>query len=180
MTRQDDNKYSCRKIYEEYYKGDIPYSVFSKICYDFNKEIVNEMIFKKRKFNLGFNLGKIMVLEKDRTYKKSKNNDTYNTNIDWEASNKRKDQILKEGKIPLEMIKENNVIIGDNGGIPWIVFHDQPTVLSFAFSRRKRIIDKKSLTKVLNADKYVFKAMRANNRLLAKVKKELKLDYREL
>jgi hypothetical protein len=63
-------------------------------------------LIEGKKLNLMYNSGYLFIKRVERSFK--------HPSIDWGGSNKFKQQLIDEGRTPLQ---------GDNGGVPWLVYY---------------------------------------------------------
>ncbi len=120
--------YSFRKIYKDYLKDEesIPYEDFKHILEIFNKKL-SEKIIKGYKFKIGHNLGTIKIVKKERKFRLNENGNPTSA-INWGASNKRKAELLKEGKKLYDEKEQPN-------GEEWLVFFTDRFFIRFLWNR---------------------------------------------
>jgi|GEM_PF-4901386 len=84
--------YNSPEIYEFYVDrgGELSYKEWSAICQEFNEMVMDEIILKGEKINLGANLSTISIARIKRNYS--------NQQVNWAESNKLKQKLLDEGK----------------------------------------------------------------------------------
>lgn len=123
---------------EKLTKEDVPYSKYAEIIKMHNIEVMNQILLKNKQYDMGYLLGHIQAVEVNRVIKVSKSGNSY-TSIDWNESNKRKQELINKGQLPLEKIRnEKGEIIGDNGGVEWLIYNLSETKPTFHFSRFRR------------------------------------------
>jgi hypothetical protein len=127
--------------YCEIYQSNIKFNDFKKVLSSLNLSMFDELI-KGKSFNMGFKLGSVHVVQKERRIKYSELNGTYYTTVNWPESKKNKKKLIESGKLPLEYIKENNKIIGNNGGEKWMVFNTSVNVYKIYWNRYRVTKDK--------------------------------------
>ena len=177
--------YNCKNLYNDFCKIDntLTYKQFREIIYKFNKKIIDEIIDNDKVFTLGYKLGNISVYQYDRKIRKGKHNGNLYSSINYFLSQKNKEEIIKNGETPLEMIKENGKIIGDNGGKPWLVYNLQD-IVSLTWKKYK-CIDKENSTEdekiyihpLKFIKRYSLKFTKDNVLRLARNKRENNKDY---
>lgn len=98
----------------------IDFRVYAFVLNEFNKEVINYII-NGGIFNVGFNISYLYMKERNIV---TVRDGSPVLRIDWGTSYKFKNKLIAEGKLPLENYKnEDNVIIGNNGGIAWLHYH---------------------------------------------------------
>jgi len=119
---------NCREQYllflkeESLTKEELSYPIYTSIIKMHNKEVMKQIIIDNKYFNMGFQLGNIMAIERDNKIKTSKNGRLY-TSINWFESNKKREELISKGVTPLKMEKdEQGKIISDNGGEEWLIY----------------------------------------------------------
>lgn len=136
-------------------KNEIPYKLFYDIIREFHKEISNKIVFDTYRFKPS-EIGVFEILRLDRKGK----------SIDWNASKKRKQEIIDAGGTPYSKLNAPN-------GIEWFVYHEGDY---FKWNWFKDTGAKF----VKNLKFYVFKAATGNRRAVAKAIKQnpfADLDY---
>lgn len=162
----------------EFSGSKVDYKTFCNICDDFNKEIISQIIEGKT-FKMGFLLGTIQVIEKDRKYKKSKNG-VIHTTRDWIASNKKRQEIIDKGGIPYKAIKdENGMIIGDNGGEKWFIYKTSESTVAFYWNKRAGKKNDEFAPLLYNIEVFTYKPLDDNNKKLSKYHVETGTNYRK-
>lgn len=123
--------------YKETYNTDLSFSEYKNIVNSLNSELIKE-IFLGKVFNMGFKLGSLAIIQKERVIQYSKLNDTYYTSINWPKSKENKKKLIEEGKLPLAYKKdEKGKIIGSNGGEKWQIFNNSPLQYFFYWNRSR-------------------------------------------
>lgn len=114
---------------------------FNKVIFSFNLKVLDE-ILKGYVFNLGYSLSTIRIKKLDVSLRKKKK-------INWGESNKKKQELLNEGKIPYEVLErdEQGKIIKDNGGEYWHIHHNKQFEFLFFWSSRLPYFTNKHLYK---------------------------------
>ena len=155
--------YSFRKIYKDFEKDEdpIPYEDFKHILESFNKKI-SEKIIKGYKFKVGYNLGTIKVLKKERKFKLNENGNPTSA-INWGASNKRKSELLEEGKKLYDKKEQPD-------GEEWLVYFTDKFFVRFSWNRTSTAI----AFSIKNIRTYSFKPTWTNKRSLATFAQENK------
>lgn len=151
-------KYNLEKIYSEGKEEnwDIPLSLYKSVIRDFWKEISKAIL---KGGSLSFGIGQFFIAENKRTIKLSKEGNIIN-NINWGASNKRKQELLNQGKIPFEATRDMfNEITGDNGGEPWLIYFTNDSFFSWVWNKNEYL---------KNFNHYKFRICKANRIALAK------------
>ena len=98
----------------------LPMNEYVAVLKDYNKESISECIKEAYVFDLGHKLGKIKIIKRKTKLKR----------VDWLASNKYKERLLKEGKQLWD--KETKT------GIKWIIYHNDPYSFQFRWLRHSR------------------------------------------
>jgi len=142
-----------------------PKYLYSEICKEFNSICIDQIIKENKSFSLGYNLGRIIIQEKENTkLRKGKlNEDVLVGRIDWYQSKLRKQELINKGITPYQAITdESGKIIGDNGGEKWFVYNldDYKVVVTWVHNRIKkddemRFISKSSMFKYKAAFHFV-------------------------
>lgn len=146
--------HSFRHIYDDWISkhGDaVDYAVFKEILERLFKKLAKRIIYGY-KFTIGYGVGLIEVVKIARTFSTNENG-VPKVAVDWGASNKRKAELLKEGRTPYKKKTAPN-------GVKWLVFH---TALSYY--RWKWY--KKSYHMIPNLTTYNFKPTYTNRMELA-------------
>lgn len=108
----------CKKQIETLQSNYIDKEKFKEVIHQFNTKISDEIVFKGYCFELGFRLGWIKIKKLDVSLRKKKK-------IDWGKSNKRKAEIIAEGKLPFKAFYDEHLnLVGDNGGEKWHIYHE--------------------------------------------------------
>jgi hypothetical protein len=159
-SMNSNKQYNTRSIYNHCVneglidKKLVPYMTFYKVIRQFHKEISDKIIFDTYQFKT--EIGQFEVLRDERKGK----------SIDWNASKKRKQEIIDSGNVPFNA--ESNP-----DGIKWFVYHEGD-YFKWNWFKDKGI----SFTK--NIKFYVFKPTSINRRAVAKAVKNnpfAELDY---
>ncbi len=149
------DNHSFRHIYNAWASkhGDaVDYAVFKEILERLFKKLAKKIIHGY-KFTIGHGIGLIEVIKVARTF--STNEDGVpKVAIDWGASNKRKEELIDQGRVPYNGKTAPN-------GVKWLIFH---TALSYC--RWKWY--KKSYHMIPNITTYTFKPTYTNKRELAR------------
>ena len=148
------NKYTLKDIYRQYKAdgGELSKSLFKNICQDFNIHIMEAIIYDAYIFDMGFELSSISILRIKRNYS--------NPQVDWKASNERKQELLDQGK------KLYDKETGE--GHKWLVFHTSKEYCRFYW--------KKLYARVKNKSAYRFRATRGKKGNKTKLKEHLRAD----
>jgi hypothetical protein len=174
--------YMYREFINERKNTKLSFKEFREIVYLFNRLAMTEVIETGKSLDLGYHLGSLSVNKVKRRVRKSINGNYY-TSINWGESNKLKKQILEEGKVPLQYLKDDRgVIIGDNGGVPWQIYHTDEYSSLLILIKHKIKLDgsNKLITLIKNYDHYVFKPSFDNRISLQKFNKENNVEYHVL
>jgi hypothetical protein len=125
------------------------FEVYKDILNTFNETISDEIVYKGYTFNLPFNLSDIKITKVDCS--------KYGKKIDWNATNKKKKEILDKGGILYKVTERDDKfkIIKDNGGEKYIVYFDKDFDYLWNWVKSK--------VKVLNSAYYRFKPTYYNN-----------------
>lgn len=123
--------------YEKVKSQRISEKVFKYVVKRFNQLVLDVILNNGYIFNLGGHTGAIYIAKKKRIGK----------NVDWKASNIRKEELIAEGKLPL---------LGDNGGEAWHIYHVTDFEFWVAWEKNKCTFKGKS--------QYAFKPTRTDNR----------------
>lgn len=85
--------YNLPDIYKFYRDtgGDQEYSVFSAVCQEFNQRIMDEVVLKGGKFDMGSYMSTISIIRIGRNFRKKR--------VNWKASLEYKQELLDQGKI---------------------------------------------------------------------------------
>lgn len=148
MSRQ----YNTRAIYNICIENgiiredEIPYKTFYNVIREFHKEISQKIIFDTYRFNPS-EIGVFEILRSERRGK----------SIDWNASKKRKQEIIDSGEVPYSKLNAPN-------GIDWFVYHDGDY---FKWNWYKNT----ATTFIKNIRFYMFKAATGNRRAVAQAVK---------
>lgn len=127
------NKLYRRKLNSlvEIKKNKVTEVIFKDIIYTFNQILIKDELLKGEIFRVP-NLGLIAVVRKTRSEKKKV--------INWNASNKYKQQLIEEGKLPREYTRDNKGnIISDNGGVDWLITFSEPYSYWLFWNRFKKL-----------------------------------------
>ena len=73
------------KSYDDYY--DVGYKTYRKICEDFNKKIMDDILLKSREFKMPFRLGSLRIKKKKMNFSSKLKN---KLKIDWKATRENK------------------------------------------------------------------------------------------
>lgn len=150
--------------YAKVSKNPIIYSKYSKFIDDIHKEIVKEL-YNGWKYKLPHGLGVISI--KWFARKTFKKDGSLNLPVNWGLSNKIKKEIEEKGSIPYKEMRDTNGVVSNNGGEKWLIYHDNPKVYSFHWSKGFRL---GGITPIIeDMIYYKFKATWHNNRELTKV-----------
>ena len=158
-----NNNHSFRHIYKEWISqnGDgVDYATFKEILEKLFKKLAKKIIHGY-KFTIGHGLGLIEVIKIKRKFHTNKDG-VPKVAIDWGPSNKRKAELISEGRIPY-----NKKTAPD--GVKWLIFH---TALSYC--RWKWY--KKSYHMIPNMTTYSFKPTHTNKRELSRYTKAQEND----
>lgn len=84
--------FNTPELYKFYKKesGELSKEMFTELCQEFNQRVMDDIILKGGKFNMGDNLSTLSIGRIERNYS--------NKQVDWAASKKLKQQLLDEGK----------------------------------------------------------------------------------
>ena len=147
-------RYTLRDIYYRYKAdgGKLKKPLYKNICQDFNIWIMNHIIYDAGKFDMGNYLSTISILRIKRNYR--------NPQVDWKASNKRKQELLDQDK------KLYDDETGE--GHKWLIFHDSKWYCRFYWN--------KLYAKVKNKSAYFFRATRGKKGNKTKLKEHLRND----
>tara|TARA_R100001086_G_C11813313_1_gene252179 strand:- start:721 stop:1269 length:549 start_codon:yes stop_codon:yes gene_type:complete len=119
-------------------KETLPYNKYTSVIKMHNIEVMRQLIEENKSYNMDFLLGSLMIIEKRRKIRISENGNHY-TSINWPESNKKKKELLEQGRLPKEVYKdEHGKITGDNGGENWIIYSTSETIPRFYWSLYKR------------------------------------------
>lgn len=114
--------FSAREMYKFYCKHNpdkpVPYWMYKEVLTRVNKKASNEIIFGSV-FNLGANLGYVLIRKIRRNFDKPK--------PDWGASNKIKKELIAKGITPKDQNNPN--------GEEWIKFYSDPWYLRWAWTK---------------------------------------------
>lgn len=145
-------RYTLKDIYRHYVAdgGELEKSLYKNICSDFNIHIMESIIYDAVKFDMGFDLSTISILRIRRNYN--------NPQVDWKASNERKQELLDQGK------KLYDAETGE--GHKWLVYHDSDWYCRFYW--------KKFYARVKNKSAYMFRATRGDKGNKTKLKEHLR------
>ena len=92
----------------------IPEKVFKQVLRAFNQGIVDAILKTGYEYTFGSSVGSLVVRGLPRGDKKV---------VDWGKSYVKKKEILANGSIPFKAVYDDKLNkIGDNGGIPWLVY----------------------------------------------------------
>ena len=136
-------------------KEQVPYTIFYTIIREFHKAIAEGIIFKTYSFKPS-EIGIFHVLRDERRGK----------SINWQASKKRKQEIINSGGIPYSKL-------GAPHGLEWFVYHEGDY---FKWNWYKD----KGASFIKNLKKYTFKVATGNRRAVAKAVKSntfASIDY---
>ena len=111
---------------------DIGYTNYRKITELYNKEVMRQIIEEQKSLFMDHDLGSLHVIEIERKPMKSKRTGRVYTSIKWQESLKRKQEIIDNGQVPFEVIKdENGKEIGDNSGVEWLIYNLSDKIYKF-------------------------------------------------
>ena len=98
--------------------------LFKEVLYKFNNKISDEIVYKGYTFKLGGGLGFIRIKKVNAIYNRDGSLRT-KKRINWGESNKLKAELIKEGKIPYQVLTrdEEGKILTHNGGENWFIYH---------------------------------------------------------
>lgn len=123
--------YTTTDIYD-YYKeqgGELDWKTFRKICEDFNKSVMEDIVLEGGEFNQGHHLSTISVIRIERNYN--------NKQVDWKASREYKQELLDEGK---ELYDPET-----GEGHKWLIFHTDDFYCRFYWKKKKCKIPNKTV-----------------------------------
>lgn len=91
--------------------------LFKDIIYMFNDKLSDEIVYKGYLFRLGGHLGYIKIRKIDCRNRIKKR-------INWNLSNQKKEELLREGKLPYKVTErdENRKVVAHNNGENWFVY----------------------------------------------------------
>ena len=138
-------------MYDFYKKegGTLHPSLYKNICQDFNIRIMDHIIYEAGTFDMGNHLSTLSIRRLKRNYN--------NPHINWNESNKLKEELLNEGK------QLYDAKTGE--GEKWLVFHDEKWYCRFYW--------KKHFAKFRNKSAYRFVATRGKLGNKTKLKEHL-------
>jgi hypothetical protein len=142
---------------------DFSFKQYKEVLKLMNKKCIDEVI-SGESLHLKNYLGYLYIKKFERDFKLSENGE-YNTRKDWKASLEKRDQLIKEGKTPLKKFKDNvNKIIGDNGGVPWIVYRLESDIYRFCWNKTKfkHVDSNDTVYPLKNITPYFFKPTKEN------------------
>lgn len=149
----------------------ISFTDFKTILKHMNKAVSKDIV-EGSSLKMGHKLGYIYIKEPDRKFKLS-DNGKFNTKKNWGASQKKKQGLIDQGKVPLQYYKdEEGKIIGDNGGEEWIVYYTDATFFRFSWwkMRVKEAFSNKFFNPLRNISTYSFVPTKDNRLLLSRVR----------
>ena len=125
------------------------YEVYKDILNSFNEIVSDEIVYKGYVFNLPFNLSDIKITKVECS--------KYGKKIDWNATNKKKKEILDKGEVLYKVLERDKEfrIIKDNGGEKYITYFQKDFDYLWNWVKSK--------VKVLNSAYYRFKPTYYNN-----------------
>lgn len=88
----------------------IPFKDYSDIINSFNNQMIDKIIHENYKFEPRATFGSIYVIRNENERKR----------VNWGASDKKKKQLIEEGKIPYK--KEDALTIPNYQGVNWLVY----------------------------------------------------------
>lgn len=146
--------FNTPQIYKFYTKqgGILSQTTFSEICQEFNQMVMDEIILQGGVFDMGNNLSTLSIGRIKRNYS--------NRQVDWQASNKLKEELLSEGK---------ELYDSETGeGHKWLVYFTNTWYCRFYWNKGK--------CKVPNKSAYRFTATRGDVGNKTKLKELLRSD----
>lgn len=126
--------------------------IFSTLCQEFNQMVMEEIVLQGERFNMGEHLSTISIGRIERNFK--------NKQIDWAASNERKEELLSQGK---ELYDHKT-----GEGEEWLIYFTNDWYCRFYWNKGK--------CKVPNKTAYRFKATRGKVGNKTKLKELLESD----
>ncbi len=179
---------NCKQLYKEFLLENtltpeqLPYSVYSAVIEMHNKEVMRLIVEENRSYDMGFHLGDIKAVEVPRKIRISKNGEYYSS-VNWKATEQAKETLIKEGKLPYKAIKnEKGEIIGDNGGVRYIVYNISDTSVNFTWNRYRQInpFNQKENFVLKKIRHYHFKFTELNIEILNAFKNNNNISYTKL
>jgi len=156
--------YNTPEIYEDYLtsfedtQGEpLSEDLFKHLCEEFNKKIMDKVTYEGRPFEMGSFLSAIQIVRIKRDYSKKV--------VNWKASNKRKQELLDEGK------KLYDDETGE--GHKWLVYYTDPFYCRFHWAKKYARVPNKSAYKFVAT-----RGAKGNKTKLKEFLREKKLNYR--
>lgn len=104
-------------------QADVGYNIYKSIINKYNVEAVWDIIHGKKDFSFGGSVGKIDVTYKKCNYKET--NGWLGRRVNFKETLKTKNLLLTQGKTLYKATKDDyGRIISDNGGVKYIVYHN--------------------------------------------------------
>lgn len=141
-------------IYKKY-DGPLSYAGFREVCEEFNK-LVMEEILKGKEFHIGFRLSSISIIRIERNFK--------NPPVDWNETNKYKQELLEEGYTEDDFYHPDN----NPDGKKYFIYHTDPWYCRFYWNKLGCRVKNKSV--------YSFVPTRGKKGNVTKLKQLLKED----
>lgn len=150
-------------IYKQYYQtelnGDLPYSLYRDLIYDFNEMVMDQLIYDQKVLPMGNALGPLSI----ERFMRGKI--TSQKSINWPLSFQRKQEIIDSGGIPYS--KEHAP-----DGEKWFVYFDNDKVARFRWNKWR--------CSVKNHPLYSFTATRGSRGNKEKLKAFIRADERNI
>lgn len=115
----DYNLTDIYEVYKDEVKNPVSWEDFQYLCEEFNKRVIDDIVLEGGVFNQGFYLSELSVLKIPRNFKRKQ--------VDWKESNKRKKELLDEGK---ELWNSDTCT-----GHKWLVYYTDPWYCRFYWSK---------------------------------------------
>lgn len=148
--------------------SDISFAQFKLIINEMNNRVCDEVVNDKILI-LSPKLGHLRI-RIDNRHITLKEGSKLHTGVDHNATRELKKQIISEGKIPFEVIRdEKGKIVGNNGGVEWLVYHTQPIVACWSWFKKSFDPLGKQLYQLQNLSCYHFKVSFDNKKKLNKM-----------
>lgn len=148
------NAKDIHKYYTKEKEGKLKYKEFKAILDDLITVIVDGM-FDNKLWTISSTMGYIHLTKVKRDFTALR--------LNYKATKDKKQQLIDEGRLPFEEIKdEDGNVIGNNGGEDYRVFFTEDTYYKFKWNRDQVYAEKSYISKASLL--YNFNAMRAVKR----------------
>lgn len=120
----------------------IDYDRFKFILDNYNLKLSEVILKGNKKCNLGFNIGIILIKEKERYFGEP---DKYKTKfVNWKESNENKQRLIENRELPYnkkdeEIAKELGV---EYRGVKWLVYHNEDVMYWWCWNKNVRLRNK--------------------------------------